>query len=463
MEDLLSELRNDALEILSTAEAPSYRRVVFIASNISSSTSVYIEHCIEAYPNPLTQFWLQLFVANGAREGVQWWSLAFAARLLLSNLDQPSMKPSTSHQALSALLRICTSHLRSGNMSSVAADDEAEVVANYIASLLKAQTSLCLHPDRCKELSVNLLELYHVPSTLYYVPLPGPRCDLKLLRDALVLDIALPPFLPDPLLLQNISIAIFDCSLDFSLSNSAHLELDYTSGALEDAQQQAMKHFATMLSRSGVLALFSQRLIHPTLQLLLSRLGIVAIPSVSIRFIGALQRMSGALLLGQAALARLEESVLDVACTGQLAAMYTQRVHGKWRIVVEGRRDAGRRTSLLSSVLVTAPTEGQRADLQAVCEDTLATLRTSPRAMARAHWREELCGFIRGHEMYGVTDLATRRCVEAFCRALLVQKDAEDHCLLLENCVVGLTAAVEAVVHVMDIGSVVHVAPTQIR
>ena len=43
------------------------------------------------------------------------------------------------------------------------------------------------------------------------------------------------------------------------------------------------------------------------------------------------------------------------------------------------------------------------------------------------------------------------------------QKDAEDHCLLLENCVVGLTAAVEAVVHVMDIGSVVHVAPTQIR
>ena len=102
-------------------------------------------------------------------------------------------------------------------------------------------------------------------------------------------------------------VALFDCSLEIStLSPGIALEISRSAPQRQDngeqqlllpVEHQVLLSFAESLVRSGVGFVGCQRRVHPYLARQLRRRGITCLSRVSVRFIGALQRLSGARLL----------------------------------------------------------------------------------------------------------------------------------------------------------------------
>jgi hypothetical protein len=178
---------------------------------------------------------------------------------------------------------------------------------------------------------VFLAAMHETPATaaepfcvVYHTTSGASATDLRSCPDTLYLDIPLPRELtstiekyaqmhkgssqpPPPLV-----VALFECSLELSDFQSTGQSISIASSASSSARNDSssnssssvpveyalLSSFVAALQLCHVTLVACQKRVHPYLLRLLSRAGIRCIPRVSVRFIGALQRLSGARLLG---------------------------------------------------------------------------------------------------------------------------------------------------------------------
>ena len=164
-------------------------------------------------------------------------------------------------------------------------------------------------------------------------------------------------------------VALFDCSLELptytgssgngSISGAAGAQMvefesdtrmsSSTTGSVTEessAEYQLLDAFADLLYRRNVRVVGCQKRVHPYLQRKLRALQIVCIGRISVRFMGALQRLSGARQLGSISAHQTtgqqskENSdvltLLDPACLGYLRSIRQVYLFGKSFVKVEG-------------------------------------------------------------------------------------------------------------------------------
>eukprot|EP01034_Spumella_vulgaris_P027925 gene27925-34711_t len=249
-----------------------------------------------------------------------------------------------------------------------------------------------------------------------------------LLRDALVMDIAMPHSL-DLLISRrstnnaiasirsSLLVALFDCSLEISgATDGRSVEMEIGTDRETDGisvENMLLSRFAQSLQMSGVELVCCQQRVHPHLLRELTRLSIVCLPRVSGRFMGALQRLSGARTLGAIPLLQGPRSqgsisgpfVLERSSFGVLSSVRKEFLCSKPFVVARGvscegdssvgddrdrtvlferlrRHDfssvqidqLAARMSSYSSVVVTAESASLCSQLQTAIEDSLHSL-----------------------------------------------------------------------------------------
>ena len=106
---------------------------------------------------------------------------------------------------------------------------------------------------------------------------------------------------------RNAVVALFESSIEVPVLGQ-NVSLDIDSSALDgvvsltEAERQILDKYADIITASGIEVLFCQRRIHTYLGTILDRKGIMSVQRVSIKYISALARLSGAKLLGAVSL-----------------------------------------------------------------------------------------------------------------------------------------------------------------
>jgi len=252
-----------------------------------------------------------------------------------------------------------------------------------------------------------------IADMVLYHTIVGPTTDKSLaLKSTLLMDI---PVTREAIALlgrssrRGLVVALFECSLELSVGDD-HETIEFsannTSNSLASSAEQALLNdFSTMLQRSYVQLIACQKRVHPYLVRKLKSLNIACISRVSVKYIGALARLSGARLLTTIpTYDATNSSVLDVSSLGYLRSVQYQHLFGKPFVVVRGldcegtnghaEAELSRRLSCLPAsfqqslvagvlqrqrgcvtVVVAAPTETTATLWQAAVEDCMRYLR----------------------------------------------------------------------------------------
>ena len=211
---------------------------------------------------------------------------------------------------------------------------------------------------------------------------------------------------------QNLIVAIFENSLELSELSNYSLEIDGDPNQSEPGGKEASIKFleykfldgiAFVLKSSKVTLVACQRRIHPYLVQKLKKMGIICLPRLSIRYCGALQRLCGARQLVSFPISQSMSTPLDPSSLGYLSSLECRAIYGRNYVVAssaagstigaseEPRCDTQElftvsafgqecaqgirnRQSLMSTVILTAPSESLCNTLQIVCEDVARTL-----------------------------------------------------------------------------------------
>ena len=122
------------------------------------------------------------------------------------------------------------------------------------------------------------------------------------LENKLLIDIPLPLEFPDGNGISNATVAIFECSLEISMIyGEKNIKIESSSNSnesLKEIEFEILEKWANIFSNSNIQIVMSQRRIHPYLQRLLRNRGIISLPRLSMNYIGSMQKLTGAKILG---------------------------------------------------------------------------------------------------------------------------------------------------------------------
>jgi chaperonin GroEL (HSP60 family) len=230
---------------------------------------------------------------------------------------------------------------------------DAEMVLSVIGGVLQPTLSrLQFSPQQARSLAVSILSAFTASivggsdgSLAPYVKFEAVSSPFNrscLLRNTLLLNIPYRDVFSLRIKKKYATIAIFEASLEIpTLNGGISLEIEQTGGAdpslsLMEAERQTLEAYANIVSRSGVEVLFCQKRIHAYLNNLLERRGIMTIQRVSIRYVSALARLSGARLLGELApIASASETSLPASTLGFLKSVQWKAYCGKYYLACE--------------------------------------------------------------------------------------------------------------------------------
>lgn len=324
------------------------------------------------------------------------------------------------------VLAVIASHLSTYNISSIQPTATIDIVSQQIMQAAQSvvNTRSTVAGLDNGELCIN----YHTVA--------GPEvCRTRAMQNTLLMDI--PVARDTELAIANVCkvrgfiVALFDCSLELSEGNMKQsIQLETTALEWEtrgpSAEIELLEEFALQLHRSHVTFVGCQKRVHPYLLRRLRALNMVCVARISIRFMAALQKLSGARQLGSITpLSVLQKSCLDPTSLGCLYAVDYQYIYGKPFVVAQGypsrNMQAGSqdvesayaaaaafqdhlldafehlpvdfvrsyvkavvaRQSSCTTMLVTAPTEALCAQWRDAIESTTAYLRKLRREEAR--------------------------------------------------------------------------------
>jgi hypothetical protein len=172
------------------------------------------------------------------------------------------------------------------------------IVEDIVLRVISRSSSSAIPPAEER----NSIRLPHI----FYVQLPGLSANTCGTReDELLLDIPIPfALIQLDYHLSNVPIAVFDCSLEFPEVSDENLnftavEVDATQAtSFRDQERNSLLWFLKSLLNNNVRIVACQKRIHSYLIRICQRFGIVCIPRVSAKYIGALLRITGARQLG---------------------------------------------------------------------------------------------------------------------------------------------------------------------
>jgi chaperonin GroEL (HSP60 family) len=325
------------LELLATSSfGPRGRSKVLTNAHGGAITVTSISHRLVAnlWPeDPLARVLLELLSTRQARGADGGLFTVIFATALLRGAAESRMPPRIFTALLPEALTSCAIHLRSGRCAAAA--------PFRVSSLpcLLALVHAVLSPKRVAVGSASPSELRHVclllvqafvqsigsstvdgppacepevsprPSApvataqrlfpgVRMLPLPGRPIGACDLLEGVVLDVPLPPPLEAQRSARPLVVALYDVSLVAAVSDlGARVVL---SDAEEDAGDdsaaagQLFGRFAAALASRGVELLACQKVVPARLQDELTRKGILTLPRLSLRHVGAVRRLSGA-------------------------------------------------------------------------------------------------------------------------------------------------------------------------
>jgi hypothetical protein len=192
-------------------------------------------------------------------------------------------------------------------------------------------------------------------------------------------------------------VAIFECSLELpdeaAGADAFDVHVASEPDSVRAAEQAHLDRVAALCRRSGVTLLACQRRAHPYLVRALAASGILCLPRLSIRYCGALQRLSGARQIVALPGALGAADVLSPDCLGYLGAVECRTIHGRRYVVATGGSDddddssgddqcsaaTGRATALarrvpVTTMVIAAPCERLCEALERAVDDTKRAL-----------------------------------------------------------------------------------------
>jgi TCP-1/cpn60 chaperonin family len=417
------------------------------ASFTSSSTKFLAEQRPKSHDGEVAHTTLHSLLSSNSFDNAGWFSLLLSTKLITAGLN--------SNISISSIVK---GYSLANSALAYAIDPNKEYVANQqsphlrhlswedfdsiicvIKTSLTSRHILQLTPQQTKKVSVSLLTTFlssvdreNLTSSIIFrhaVGLPIER--IMALEDTLVMDIPIPLSMTKSKREQcyassssgqyvDLIVSIFENSLELSSFPRYSFEILNTTvpavkessltSSVKSSEFLFLERLASILKRSKVTLVACQRRIHPYLVQILRRDGIICLPRLSVRYCGALQRLSGARQLVSFPLTHEVASLIEPSSLGYLASIECRTVFGRKYVVAsnapihaaevsrelfhdrqhavlsrtfhERCAEAIQLRQLATSTLIlTAPSETLCIELQSACEDivrTLVSLLTSP-------------------------------------------------------------------------------------
>lgn len=435
--------KSSALLLVDCSESDSGK-----ATFTSSSTKFLAEQRPKSHDGEVAHTILHSLLSSNSFDNAGWFSLLLSTKLITAGLN--------SNISISSIVK---GYSLANSALAYAIDPNKEYVANQqsphlrhlswedfdsiigvIKTSLTSRHILQLTPQQSKKVSVSLLTTFlssvdrdNLTSSIIFrhaVGLPIER--IVALEDTLVMDIPIPMTLTKSRREQlyassssgqyvDLIVSIFENSLELSSFPSYSFEILNTTvpatkkessltSSIKSLEFLFLERLASILKRSKVTLVACQRRIHPYLVQILRRDEIVCLPRLSVRYCGALQRLSGARQLVSFPLSHEVASFIEPSSLGYLASIECRTLFGRKYVVASNApihaAEVSRelfndhqyavlsrtfdercaeaiqlRQSATSTLILTAPSEILCSELQSACEDivrTLVSLLTNP-------------------------------------------------------------------------------------
>lgn len=328
--------------------------------------------------------------AVGFGRGEVGFCVLFLSKLLLCSIYEPSIPVQVLVAGFCTALRVVTCSLSSDRCPAKISFQWSN--RQHMLSLIEShlRTSCSIGWCNVREVAVDVLDIFVttirpslarqssdssdsivIPSALtddivsalvVYYPIGGPSFTRSELRyNQLLMDV--PVSLECTRALQSqqllcaeggLVVALFDCSFELDeLNTNERIQLvddddDDDVRADHSLEHRVLDSFVHLLQRQRVDVVGCQRRVHPFLERRLSSLGIVCLQRLSVRFMGPLQRLAGARLLGSIPSMQTppphhhpvqetpSRDCLDVASLGYLSSVRLESIHGRSYITAVG-------------------------------------------------------------------------------------------------------------------------------
>jgi hypothetical protein len=367
-----------------------------------------------------------------------WFLVLLTCKLIISGfqskLQISSISRGFTSAAMAAVSEIslkeekwCTS---SSNLLHKVSWDDLNGILSIIKTSVGSHHVLQLTEREIGTLSISMLTAFLSSvdrdsmkcSIIYRRALGLPIENLIVLENSLAMDISLPPDIRQNRQgskmsqthnkFQKLIVAIFENSLELSELSNYFLEIDRDAEKIEprgkrisikSLEYKFLDGIAHVLKLSKVTLVACQRRIHPYLVRILKKVGIICLPRLSIRYCGALQRLCGARQLVSFPISQNMSCPLDPSSLGYLSSLECRRIYGRTYVVACSVTESTTSTSdepccnaqesftvsafgqdcavgirsrqsLMSTVILTAPSESLCNALEIVCEDVVKTL-----------------------------------------------------------------------------------------
>lgn len=312
-------LHTRSLSAVSAATmGPKNNRHILIKSmdtvSLTSSSRYYINQmCTQHNHNPLLKIFLQVLNSHHKTQGDAGWLCIFLACQLMSKSSQQQIPVSSLIQGLNQACQAAVAELTSAKTPvSLTLDwgEPSQVISVLMSIFRPHQSTTGLSEEDMHNLATDLLSAFigslsdgrsgslsaHV--VFYSTSLTLHGADpCQHLEGTLLLDIPLPRAFP-PRGAHDVLVAVFEHSLELP-EQLTDMSIEVSSPlSIKTLEYTYMEKMCDILVRSGVGLVCCQRRIHPHLQRLLSRKGIVCLPRLSVRYVSAVLQLSGAKQLG---------------------------------------------------------------------------------------------------------------------------------------------------------------------
>jgi chaperonin GroEL (HSP60 family) len=182
---------------------------------------------------------------------------------------------------------------------------------------------------------------------IIYKQINGLQIDkIRTLEGKILMDIPVPLEFPDNITgVSGSVIALFDCSLEMLLlpeegdcvnnnsTNRINIEIQNNNNdnikSIKSLEYKVIHSWVNIFIKSGINLIACQKRIHPYLQRQLADNGIYCLQRLSIRYIGILQRITGAKILGSMPTNTNCISILSPSSLGYLGNLKKNRIYGK--------------------------------------------------------------------------------------------------------------------------------------
>lgn len=376
------------------------------SASFSSSSSRFFSECRTVFRNDAIRILLDILGQTKRMYGDGgWFGLMMSTRLIALGIESDIPITLLTSGYLTAL-RHAEAAIEDKALSaplklSVSWSDHLTIMC-LIKSVLQSRTSLGLSDKEidhmCEILltaflsSLNDKENMVLFPNIFYRKCPGMCLDnTTAFEDALVMDIPIPIHLMHSTG-RNLKVALFDCSLELSAGDvGLSLDIDCNNDdesvvTVKDTEFLFLEHVARVIIRSRVSLVCSQRRIHPYLQRILLAEGVIPLQRLSIRYITAMQNLTGAKLLGNFSSVHVmsADSTIETDLLGFLSSIGVECVGGKKFVVARAdacdesesdyRHNAWSRRLKTATILICASSDDDCEELQVSFESIVRIL-----------------------------------------------------------------------------------------